>query len=257
MAQKSYLQRILAPNPGPMTLEGTNTWIVGDPRDGPPVVIDPGPLVEDHLQRVLNAAGGQIAWIVITHRHTDHAEGADRLAALARCPILTAEPRAHLAGRPLVDEEVLSSGRVQLTAFATPGHTSDSFSLLLHGSDNEQRLLTGDMVLGRGTTVIAQPDGDLGAYLSSLQLMSDLVARHRVIEILPGHGPVVTEPAELLATYREHRLARLEQVRAALKAGDRTPSEVVERVYADVDRDLWPAAEQSVAAQLTYLRQHP
>lgn len=257
MAEKRYLQRILAPNPSPMTLDGTNTWVVGDPADHPSVVIDPGPLDEDHLEHVLRQCGGQISWIVITHRHADHAEGADRLASLAGCPILTAEPDVHPAGRPLRDAEVLSSGRVQLTAYATPGHTSDSFSLLVHGPDGEHRLLTGDMVLGRGTTVITRPDGDLGDYLSSLRLMRDLVDRHQVQEILPGHGPVVTDPAEVLEHYRRHRLERLEQVRAALKAGDRTPADVVARVYSAVDPALWPAAEQSVAAQLDYLQQNP
>jgi glyoxylase-like metal-dependent hydrolase (beta-lactamase superfamily II) len=109
------------------------------------------------------------------------------------------------------------------------------------------------MVLGRGTTVITHPDGDLAAYLGSLDLLEALVTAQQVEELLPGHGPIVNDPIEWLSFYRRHRLERLDQVRAALAAGDRTPSEVVARVYADVDRSLWPAAEQSVRSQLEYL----
>jgi ABC-type sugar transport system substrate-binding protein len=109
------------------------------------------------------------------------------------------------------------------------------------------------MVLGRGTTVITHPDGDLAAYLGSLDLLEAVVTAQHVEELLPGHGPIVNDPIEWLSFYRRHRLERLDQVRAALAAGDRTPSEVVARVYADVDRSLWPAAEQSVRSQLEYL----
>jgi glyoxylase-like metal-dependent hydrolase (beta-lactamase superfamily II) len=127
--------------------------------------------------------------------------------------------------------------------------------LLLTGLDGVSRLITGDMVLGRGTTVITYPDGDLAAYFDSLELLTRLVATRNVTELLPGHGPVVTEPAAWLSFYRHHRLERLDQVRAALAAGDRTAGDVVARVYTDVDRSLWPAAEQSVRAQLEYLEE--
>jgi ABC-type sugar transport system substrate-binding protein len=109
------------------------------------------------------------------------------------------------------------------------------------------------MVLGRGTTVITHPDGDLAAYFGSLNLLEALVTAQHVAELLPGHGPIVNDPIAWLSFYRRHRLERLDQVRAALAAGDRTPSDVVARVYADVDRSLWPAAEQSVRSQLEYL----
>ena len=138
-------------------------------------------------------------------------------------------------------------------ARATPGHTSDSFSLLIRGTDGSTWLATGDMVLGRGTTVITHPDGNLASYLDSLTLMASIVDDAGVRQILPGHGPRVESPADWLAYYRSHRLERLQQVREAIAEGDRTPAEVVARVYADVDRSLWPAAEQSVAAQLEYL----
>ena len=109
------------------------------------------------------------------------------------------------------------------------------------------------MVLGRGTTVIMHPDGDVGSYLAWLEIMIALVRDHGVTEILPGHGPVVTDPAGVLAYYRQHRLERLDQVRAAVAAGARTPAEVVQVVYTEIDEAVRPAAELSVAAQLTYL----
>ena len=248
-----YVRLLTAPNPGPMTLEGTNTWIVGDRDQGAPLVVDPGPLDRGHLESVLRAGGGRIAGIVLTHRHHDHADGAGELASLASCQIRAADPGLDTSGQPLADGEEISVPGATVRVHATPGHTSDSVSLLVRGADVGCRLLTGDTVLGRGTTVITRPDGDLADYLRSLDLLESLVRDEGVTELLPGHGPRVGDPAARLAFYRSHRLERLQQVRAALAAGDRTPAEVVARVYADVDRSVWPAAEESVAAQLEYL----
>jgi glyoxylase-like metal-dependent hydrolase (beta-lactamase superfamily II) len=244
---------IRADNPGPMTLEGTNTILVGDPARGPVVVIDPGPDDDRHLRRVLTAAGS-IAAIVITHRHLDHTAGAHSLAALAGCDVLAADPAVRIGSRGLADGDRMSVAGAELRMIATPGHTSDSFSVMITGEDGSVRLATGDMVLGRGTTVIVHPDGEVGSYLASLEIMITLVRDHGVTEILPGHGPVVTDPAGVLAYYRQHRLERLDQVRAALVAGARTPAEVVRAVYIDIDEAVRPAAELSVAAQLAYLR---
>jgi glyoxylase-like metal-dependent hydrolase (beta-lactamase superfamily II) len=249
----AYLYRLLAPNPGPMTLEGTNTWVVGDPSRGAPVVIDPGPLDRRHLDAILQVCQGRIADIVLTHRHLDHSESAAQLAGEVACGVRSADPRLQIGDVPLAGTDQLEVAGARLRAHPTPGHTSDSFSLLLTGEDGANRLLTGDMVLGRGTTVIAQPDGDLQSYFSSLRLLQTLVDSEQVLELLPGHGPRVGEPRKWLAYYRAHRLERLDQVRQALAAGDRTAAEVVARVYADVDRSVWAAAEQSVAAQLAYL----
>lgn len=245
----------LAPNPSPMTLDGTNTWIIGPPG-GPSVVVDPGPDDEVHLAGVHQAAG-EVLVTVLTHRHLDHSEGRTRFAELTGAAVRAADPAYAVPtergdGR-LDDGLVLGAGDLSLRVLATPGHTSDSTSLLVTCADGAW-LLSGDMVLGRGTTVITHPDGDLAAYLDSLELMLAVVREHRVSAILPGHGPVVCDPVGVLTHYREHRLERLDQVRAALRLGDRTAAEVVARVYADIDRSVWPAAEQSVQAQLEYLR---
>lgn len=257
---ESGLVGLLAPNPGPMTLEGTNTWIVGEPAVGPTLVVDPGPDHEDHLRAVLRAAGDQLAVIVLTHRHPDHSEGARRLAEWARCDVRAVDPNLRIGTQGLLDGDRLVVGGGVLDVLPTPGHTDDSVCLLLQdarvGFEGGPHLLTGDTVLGRGTTVIADPDGDLEAYLASLERLREVVGTRSVRRILPGHGPVVDRPGETLEVYLSHRYERLQQVREAVRAGARTAAEVVAVVYADVDRSLWPAAEQSVRAQLRYLEGH-
>ncbi|MFT4167293.1 MAG: MBL fold metallo-hydrolase [Microlunatus sp.] len=249
------VRRWLAPNPGPMTLEGTNTWILGRPGQ-PSVVVDPGPAAEGHLRAVRDDAG-EVVVTVLTHRHPDHSDGLPRFAELTGAGVRAADPAYVIAtskddGR-LDDGDLIEGTDLTIRVLATPGHTSDSISLLVTG-DEGAWLVTGDMVLGRGTTVITHPDGDLGAYLDSLELMLRVVTEHEVRAILPGHGPVVNDPGRLLRCYRKHRLERLEQVREALRLGDETAGQIVARVYAEVDRSLWPAAEQSVRAQLEYLQ---
>ena len=249
----SHLRLVRAPNPGPMTLDGTNTWLVGKPADGPVVVVDPGPLDPRHLEAIVGAAPGGIGAVLLTHRHLDHAESAAELAGRAGCGVRAADPALRIGPFGLDDGDDVVAVGATLTVVTTPGHTSDSVSLLATGPDGVVRLLTGDMVLGRGTTVITHPDGNLAAYLDSLARLRALVAARDVVEILPGHGPMVSNPAGWLTYYYEHRMERLDQVRAALAAGARTPAEVVAVVYADVDRSVWPAAEQSVRSQLDYL----
>lgn len=249
----SYVRLLVAPNAGPMTLDGTNTWVVGDPGRAAPVVIDPGPDDPGHREAILAACSGRVAAVLLTHRHADHSDGAAALAEAVGCGVRASDPAFRIGPAALDDLDEIEVAGARLRAYATPGHTSDSTSLLLTGEDSVTWLLTGDMVLGRGTSVITHPDGNLDSYLRSLDLMETLVRSERVAEILPGHGPRVAEPGPWLAFYRHHRLERLAQVRDALAAGDRTAAEVVARVYADVDRSVWPAAEQSVAAQLDYL----
>lgn len=241
---------VLCENPGIMTLEGTNTWILREPGASRSVVVDPGPLDELHLQAVL-AAAGSVGLILITHRHFDHTEGVARFAELSGAPSRAADPQYCLDADVLVDGEQIVVGGLTIDVLATPGHTADStcFRLVAEGT-----LLSGDTILGRGTTVVAHPDGALGPYLDSLALIGELIEEGLVDRILPGHGPVIADPGAVVNGYLDHRADRLDQVLQAVEGGATTAREVVELVYQDVDEALWPAAELSVAAQLDYLR---
>ena len=244
---------LLAPNPSPMTLEGTNTWIIAEPGSPRVVVIDPGPDDEGHLRRVLAAAQAgerRIASILLTHGHSDHSAGAARLAELSGAPVQAADPAGRLGSEGFAGGDVITEAGCELRVVATPGHTADSVSLLLPA---DGALFTGDTVLGRGTTVIAQ-DGNLGDYLRTLGQLRELAAGAGLRLLLPGHGPVLGDPIATLDYYQSHRAERLDQVRSALAAGARTPAEIVAMIYTDVDRSLWPAAEMSVRAQLDYLK---
>ena len=239
--------RLLAPNAGPMTLDGTNTWVLREPGETGSVVVDPGPLDEEHLAAV--AEQGPVRLIVLTHGHLDHSEGAPRLHELTGAPVVARDPALCIDAEPLAGGRADPAEGVEWLTVLTPGHSSDSVSLLLPA---DRALLTGDTVLGRGTTVVAHPDGRLSDYLDSLQRLRDL-ADSDIDVVLPGHGPVVDAPVDVLDYYLQHRRERLEQVRAAVEAGDADAAAVVRRVYADVDRSLWHAAEMSVRAQLEYL----
>lgn len=254
-AVRPYARCVLAGNPGPMTLDGTNTWVLRAPGADHALVVDPGPLDEAHLHAVASTAeGARVTRILLTHGHSDHSAGAGRFAELVGAPVLALDPAHRLGDEGLATGDVLTEGELRLEVVHTPGHTADSLCFVVRVGDDPAVLLTGDTVLGRGSTVIAHPDGDLGAYLDSLRTLRALVADGAAVSaVLPGHGPVVDEPLAALEWYLAHREERLEQVRTALAAGARTPEEVVATVYADVDRSLWPFAELSVRAQLAYL----
>jgi glyoxylase-like metal-dependent hydrolase (beta-lactamase superfamily II) len=244
---------VLAPNPSPLTLDGTNTWVVAEPGSTTVIVVDPGPEGEGHLRRVLDAATAgdrRVGQIVLTHSHPDHAAGAADFARLSGAPVAALDPAYRLGSEGLVSGDVLTAAGCELRVVGTPGHSPDSVSLLLAA---DGALLTGDTVLGRGTTVIGQ-DGGLGDYLRTLDELRALADSAGLRSLLPGHGPVLNNPADVLDYYIAHRQERLDQVRAALAVGARTPAEVVAAVYAEVDRALWPAAEVSVRAQLAYLQ---
>ncbi|MBD8607027.1 MBL fold metallo-hydrolase [Aeromicrobium sp. CFBP 8757] len=241
---------VLAENPGIMTLDGTNTWILREPGATRSVVVDPGPSDDAHLQAVL-AAAGEVGLVLFTHRHLDHTEALDRLVELTGAPARSIDPEFSRGAEPLTDGETIDVDGLSIEVLATPGHTTDSTCFLLGA---EASLLSGDTILGRGTTVIAHPDGVLGPYLDSLAHVRELVEEGLVERILPGHGPVIESPAEVVDFYLEHRAERLDQVRAAVEAGATTAREVVETVYRDVDESLWGAAELSVSAQLDHLR---
>ena len=233
------IKRVLAPNPGVATLEGTNTWIVGG---GPSIVIDPGPDIPEHLAEVAREAG-RVGAIVVTHDHPDHAPGAIPLSRLVDAPVHA----FRLGGaETLRAGQRVRSGSLDLTTVPTPGHTSDHVAFFEPGSGV---LFTGDAVVGRGTSFIDPPDGDLVQYLRSLRRMVDLDPR----TIYPGHGPVVLRAREKLLGYLAHRAEREEQVLAALANGPRTVGEMVEVIYADHPRDVHPLAARSVVAHLRKL----
>ena len=247
---------VLAPNPSPMTLDGTNTWIVAEPDSDLAVVIDPGPLDDGHLENVIataERAGKRIALTLLTHGHPDHAEGATRFAELTRTRVRALDPELRLGDEGLEQGDVVTTGGLELRVVPTPGHTADSLSFHLPA---DAAVLTGDTVLGRGTTVVAHPDGRLGDYLDSLRRLRSLTVDDGGGTVLPGHGPVLNDAQGVVEYYLAHRANRLAQVETAVEGGHHTPAEVVAHVYADVDRSLWPAAELSVRAQLDYLREH-
>jgi len=242
---------VLASNPGPMTLQGTNTWVLRGAGGSATrsVVVDPGPLDEAHRYAV-RAAAGDVAAVLLTHRHADHSEGAAAFAEWVGCGVRSADPAFRVGADGLDEGDVVEVDGLTVQVLATPGHTSDSVSLLL---PEDGLLLTGDTVLGHGTSVVAHPDGRLGPYLESLRRLRGLAAAGAVRRLLPGHGPVLDDPLAVLDGYLQHREQRLEQVRQAVAAGARSARAVVETVYAEVDPAVWPAAELSVAAQLEYL----
>jgi glyoxylase-like metal-dependent hydrolase (beta-lactamase superfamily II) len=242
---------VRADNPGIMTLDGTNTWILREPGASASVVVDPGPSDDAHLDRVL-ATAGEVGLVLFTHRHFDHTDAMQAIVDRTGAPARATDPEFCVDAGPLVDGEMIDVDGLRLAVVGTPGHTADStcFRLL-----DELSLLSGDTVLGRGTTIIAHPDGVLGPYLDSLAILRELVEEGLVERILPGHGPVIDQAGPMLDFYLEHRQERLDQVRDALAAGATDARSVVERVYTDVDESLWGAAELSVKAQLDYLRE--
>ncbi|MER5701022.1 MBL fold metallo-hydrolase [Micromonospora sp. NPDC002296] len=242
-----WVTLLRAPNPGPMTLDGTNTWVLRSGPGEPAVVIDPGPADDGHLTAI--AAHGPVATVLITHGHPDHTEGSPRLRELlGGVPVRAVHPAHSHGGPPLDPGGDLDQAGLVIRSLPAPGHTADSICFLVE-RDGERVVLTGDTILGRGTTVVAHPDGHLGDYLTSLELLST----YRGVPALPGHGPALADCGVAAEFYLAHRRARLDQVRRAVAEGATTAPEVVARVYADVDRSLWWAAEWSVRAQLEYL----
>ncbi|MDQ3647497.1 MAG: MBL fold metallo-hydrolase [Actinomycetota bacterium] len=218
MREPAGVTRVRADNPSPLTLDGTNTYIVGG------WVVDPGPLLEDHLAAVRKAAG-EVAGVVLTHDHPDHSEAAEAL----NVPV-------H---RPGEGEEA-----GPFTALATPGHSPDSVCLLLG-----RTCFTGDTVLGEGSVFVAPGEGSLSAYIDSLRRLRTL----ELEVICPGHGPYVWEPAAKLDEYLEHRLDRERRLVAALDEGARGDDELLDRVWSDAPEQLRPAAALSLRAHMEKL----
>ncbi|MFC8598484.1 MBL fold metallo-hydrolase [Isoptericola sp. NPDC057191] len=257
---------VRADNPGPMTLDGTRSYVLRAPGSPSCVVVDPGPDAEEHLATLADA--GPVELVLVTHGHADHTAGSARLHALTGAPVRAADPAHCHGGEPLRGGERIDAAGLRVDVLATPGHTADSVSLIVTGPDAVPVVLTGDTVLGRGTTVIAEPDGSLRDYLASLDVL-ERVGDGRVG--FPGHGPAVEDLGDTVRAYRDHRLGRLAQVRSALAElgldardavnaddgpdGPDVADAVVAHVYADVDPSVRRAARQSVVAQLAYLRE--
>ncbi|MEY5099761.1 MAG: Hydroxyacylglutathione hydrolase [Pseudomonadota bacterium] len=260
------VQRLTAPNPGFMTGPGTNSYLVGDPATGH-VAIDPGPDDPGHLERLWRAAGGDIRAIVCTHSHPDHSPGAARLQALceqggrARPPILglASGPHARADSR-FVPERELADGEClvlrnadgslshSLRVLHTPGHAANHLCLLL---EEDGLLFSGDHVLNGSTTVVAPPDGDMDAYLGSLDKLLDACAAHAAGFILPAHGYVLGSAPQAIARLKAHRLAREAKVAAAMRAlPEGTPDDWVRLAYDDTPERLWPVARLSLLAHV-------
>src|SRR3954451_19625708 len=243
--------RLLAPNPSGMTLDGTNTYLVGAPGSGQAVLVDPGPDDPAHLAAVeeaLAARDARCVAVLVTHHHGDHAEAA--LPWGARFAAQVAAARSDVAGpsgRVLEREERLVLAGTTLDVVPTPGHTGDHLAFRVESG----AVLVGDHVLGRGTSVVTHPEGDGVASLESLRRVHELGPR----ALYCGHGPELTEdPAAVLDFYLAHRAYREAQLVEALGGGPRTVDELVATVYADVPTGLWPAAAQSTRATLAKLR---
>jgi glyoxylase-like metal-dependent hydrolase (beta-lactamase superfamily II) len=271
---------VLADNPSGMTLEGTNTYLVGAPDADTVVVVDPGPVegAGDHLEAVLAAARGRrVELILVTHHHSDHSGAVDLFATRTGAPVRGGAPAWSRGGAPLVPGERIPAAGVVLTAWHTPGHTSDSYSFALPDDGAAGSVLTGDTVLGRGTTMIDHPDGTLADYFRSLETLIGLGDA----TVLPAHGPALPSIARIGAQYRTHRRERLDQVRALLAGLDPADREVARRgsgagaapvrladeraafeelalrlagtVYPDVSGRVRAVAAMTMAAHLDYL----
>ena len=260
------IRRVIADNPGPFTFTGTGTYIVGRSEPGAGVtVIDPGPPDPDHLAALLRAVEGQtVSHVLVTHTHRDHAPLARPFAEAVGAPVLAARPPVrtiHVSGGLDEDDDdsfapdvILEGGETlagdgwTMEALSTPGHASNHMAFVLR---DENALFSGDHVMGWSTTVVAPPDGDMAAYMASLEA----VIERRFTTIWPTHGAPVTDPGPFLEAYRAHRLGREAQVLARLAAGDRKIGDMVPALYASVDPGLWPAASLSVWAHLIALEQ--
>lgn len=248
---------VLCPNPGYSSLEGTNSWVIraqGDPRS---IVVDPGPEDEGHLN-VLNTHASEVAEILLTHRHADHADSAQRIRQLTSAPVRAFDKRYCIGGAPLTDGEIIKVEGVtpQIEVVHTPGHTNDCVCLFVWsgkpGKSDLEGIITGDTIAGRHTTMISETDGDLKDYMKTLKMLKK---RGKGVRLLPGHGPDAPDTSVFAKKYLERRKMRLKQVEDALeRLGDKaTVRALIDEIYTDVDPVLRHAAEQSTRVTLRYL----
>jgi glyoxylase-like metal-dependent hydrolase (beta-lactamase superfamily II) len=246
-ALSPLVRRIVAPNPSMMTGPGTNTYLAGIDEI---VVVDPGPDIESHLDAIAGCGGDRIRWIVCTHTHEDHSPGVAGLKERTGAEVLAFDARNDLViDRPMGDGDVIEATEFVLRAIHTPGHASNHLCFLL---EQERMLFSGDHIMEGSTVVIAPPDGDMAAYLRSLDRLTAL--RPRLRSIAPGHGHLIEKPAAKIEEYVTHRLAREAQVLDVLeRAGTTTIEPIVKEIYADVPEELHVMAGYSVWAHLLKL----
>lgn len=261
----AHVQVVRADNPGPMTLDGTNTYLLRAHGSAETTVVDPGPELPDHLERVwrrATAKDGRVVRVLLTHAHPDHEDGAPWLAERAGVPVLSP------ADGGLRDGQVIELTGMTLRVVATPGHTADSVCFVLRIDPGHSRqvvaprgsgataLLTGDTVLGRGSTLINHPEGRLADYLASIERLRGVAAAHPGMVLLPGHAAPHPDAARMIEEMARHRADRLTQVREAVESGAGFDTDAVTRlVYADAPAEVQKAARTSVQAQLTYLQE--
>lgn len=251
---------VLCDNPSYSALEGTNTWIIRSGEDKKAIVVDPGPEDEGHLN-IVNAQSGEVALILLTHRHGDHADGAQRLRQLTGAPIRAFDKAYCNGAEPLEDGEVISIDGVtpEIEVVHTPGHTRDSVSFFVWsgepGKSELEGIMTGDTIAGRHTTMLSESDGDLGEYLETLEMLEK---RGAGVRLLPGHGPDLEDLSQFARKYidrRHHRINQIKEVRSRL-GDDVDLKTLIDEMYDDVDPVLRHAAEQSTRAALKFLDTH-
>jgi glyoxylase-like metal-dependent hydrolase (beta-lactamase superfamily II) len=249
--------RVLVPNASMMTGSGTNSYLVGTESL---VAIDPGPDDAEHVGKLAGLSAGRLEYILVTHHHPDHAPGAARLAAMTGAPILSygaVSPPPFptiVPDRALADGDVVAVAGLTLTALHTPGHTSDHLSFMANfdvGRGAPRVLFSGDTVIGGSTVVVAPPDGDMVAYMSSLERLLHLSPSADVIA--PGHGKLIEDPAEAISDYLARRRARELSVLAALASGPASATDLVALIYPDLARGLDGVATRTVWAHLRKL----
>lgn len=248
-ALSPMVRRIVCANPSVMTGPGTNTYLIGIDEIA---VIDPGPDEPAHLDAIAGCGGDRIRWILLTHTHEDHSPGAAGLRKRTGAEVLSYAdklPGKLRADHTLRDGDSIEATEYRLQVLHTPGHASDHLCFLLM---EERTLFTGDHIMEGSTVVIAPPDGDMTAYLASLERLKRI--RPRLRAIAPGHGQLIENPYEVIDGYIAHRLDREQQVAEAIQtAGTATVHQLVEAIYADVPTELHPIAAYSVWAHLRKL----
>lgn len=235
------IRTLRAPNPGPFTLDGTQTYLLGET-----VVLDPGPDIASHIDAI-RAAMPRLDTILITHRHADHAPAALPLKAATGARIIAPRNVLDEVDQRISGGEAIAIEGETLEVIATPGHTNEHVCFLTSQGD----LFTGDTILGSGTTTIFPPDGHMGDYLRSLRTLRGRNPKR----IYPAHGPIREDAVALIDEYITHRLERERQVLYAIAAGATTPAEMRARIYPQLDERLHQAAEIQIEAHLTKLRE--